>query len=295
MESLRKAASTCYWRFLDATYRWWPDALWLKMAYKARLGRKLDLKNPKTFTEKLQWLKLHDRNPLYTTLVDKYAVKDYVSRRVGEQYVFPCYGVWNHFDEIDFEHLPSQFVLKCTHDSGGIVICSDKEHFDMAAARDKLEKALKLDFWRWSREWAYKDVRPRILAEQFMVDESGEELKDYKFFCFNGEPRFIEVDFNRFVLHQRNIYDLDWHLLDCEIKFPSNKEREIPRPENLDEMLILARILSEGFLHVRIDLYNISGRAYFGEFTFYHGGGWEDFRPLKWDYVFGDCMILPVN
>jgi hypothetical protein len=294
MENLKSRLSKFYWSFLDATYRWLPDSLWLKIVYKAKHGRKLDLKRPKAYTEKLQWLKIHDHNPLYPTLVDKHAVKDYVSQKIGKQYVFPCYGVWNSFDEIDFSKLPNQFVLKCTHDSGGIVICKDKQSFDKDAARKVIEKALKLDFWEWSREWAYTDVPHRVLAEKYMVDESGEELKDYKFFCFNGEPRFIEVDFDRYVDHHRNIYDLNWNLLDCEIRYKSDRNRVIPCPQNLDEMLAIARTLSEGFPHVRIDLYNISGCAYFGEFTFYHGGGWEKFKPLKWDYVFGDCMKLPV-
>jgi hypothetical protein len=295
MGNLKSMLSKYYWSFLDATHRWWPDSMWLKIAYKAKHGRKLHLKCPKAYTEKLQWLKIHDHNPLYTTLVDKYAVKEYVSQKIGSQYVFPCFGVWNNFDEIDFDKLPNQFVLKCTHDSGGIVICKDKESFDKKAAKDLIERALKLDFWRWSREWAYKNVPPRILAEQYMVDESGEELKDYKLFCFNGEPRYIEVDFDRFTHHHRNIYDVNWNLQECEIKFPSDRNRVIPRPQNLDEMLEMARILSKGFPHVRIDLYNIDGRAYFGEFTFYHGGGWEEFRPLKWDYIFGDCMKLPID
>ena len=294
MKNYKGRISKLYWSFLDATYRWWPDSMWLKTVYKAKLGRKLDLKNPKAYTEKLQWLKIHDHNPLYTTLVDKYAVKDYVSQKIGKQYVFPCYGVWNSFDEIDFSKLPNKFVLKCTHDSGGIVICKDLQTFDKDAARKVIEKALKLDFWEWSREWAYKDVPHRVLAEEYMVDESGEELKDYKIFCFNGEPRFIEVDFDRYVDHHRNIYDLNWNLLDCEIRYKSDRNRVIPCPQNLNEMLGIARTLSAGFPHVRIDLYNISGRAYFGEFTFYHEGGWGQFSPSKWDYVFGDCMKLPV-
>lgn len=293
--NLHSMFSKIYWSFLNRTYKWWPDSFWLKIAYKAKHGRKLNLKHPETYTEKLQWLKIHDRNPLYTTLVDKYAVKDYVTRKLGSQYVFRCYGVWQNFDEIDFDKLPNQFVLKCTHDSGGIVICKDKQTFDKNAAREIIEKALKLDFWRWSREWAYKNVPPRVLAEEYMVDESGEELKDYKFFCFNGEPHYIEVDFDRFTNHHRNIYDLSWNLQECEIKFPSDRNKQIPCPKNLDEMINMARALSDGFPHVRIDLYNISGRAYFGEFTFYHGGGWEHFSPKEWDLKFGNCIKLSID
>ena len=284
-----------FWMLANNTYKYWPDSIWLKMIYWNKFHRNLNLSNPQSFNEKLNWLKLYNRNPLYSTLVDKFAVKKYVANLIGEEYVIPCYGVWDSFDEIDFNNLPDEFILKCTHDSGGVCICRNKKTFDYSEAKDIISKQLEHNFFWCTREWAYKNVPPRVLAEEYMVDESGEELKDYKFFCFNGEPHYIEVDFDRFTNHHRNIYDLSWNLQECEIKFPSDRNKQIPCPKNLDEMINMARALSDGFPHVRIDLYNISGRAYFGEFTFYHGGGWEHFSPKEWDLKFGNCIKLSID
>lgn len=281
------------WYVLNRTYKLWPDALWLRVLYRTKLHRSLNLKNPQRFTEKLQWLKLHDRNPLYSQLVDKYEVKQYVEEKLGQEYLIPTLGVWNHFDEIDFDALPNQFVLKCTHDSGGLCICKDKSVFDKRSAKEKLERSLSNNFYWWTREWPYKNVKPRIIAEKYMVDESGMELKDYKFFCFNGEPRYVQLDFDRFIDHKRNIFNAKWELQDVEIQFPSDYSRFTERPANLDEMLTVARKLAGGFPHVRVDLYNIQGSIFFGELTFYHGGGFEEFRPQMWDNVFGDLLKLP--
>lgn len=281
------------WYVLNRTYKLWPDALWLRVLYRTKLHRNLNLKNPQKFTEKLQWLKLHDRNPLYSQLVDKYEVKQYVKVKLGEKYLIPTLGVWNHFDEIDFDALPNQFVLKCTHDSGGLCICKDKTLFDKRSAKEKLERSLSNNFYWWTREWPYKNVKPRIIAEKYMVDEGGMELKDYKFFCFNGEPRYIQLDFDRFIDHKRNIFNTKWELQDVEIQFPSDHSRFTERPANLDEMLTVAKKLAGGFPHVRVDLYNIQGSVFFGELTFYHGGGFEEFRPQAWDHVFGDLLKLP--
>lgn len=285
--------SSIIWYILNRTYKMWPDSLWLRVLYRTKLHRNLNLKNPQKFTEKLQWLKLHDRNPLYSQLVDKYEVKRYVEEKLGGEYLIPTLGVWDHFDEIDFDALPNQFVLKCTHDSGGLCICKDKAMFDKRSAKEKLERSLSNNFYWWTREWPYKNVKPRIIAEKFMIDESGVELKDYKFFCFNGEPHYIQLDFDRFIDHKRNIFNTKWELQDVEIQFPLDHSRFTERPANLDEMLTVAKKLAGGFPHVRVDLYNIQGSVFFGELTFYHGGGFEEFRPQAWDHVFGDLLKLP--
>ena len=195
-------------RIMPQTPEW--DARYLKMLYKVKTGDSLHLDNPQSLNEKLQWLKIHDRKPTYQTMVDKYEVRKIIAEKVGNEYLIPLLGVWNSFDEIDFEKLPDQFVLKCTHDSGGLAICKDKSRFDIAAARKKINHCMRRNYYLNTREWPYKYVKPRIIAEQYMVDESGWDLKDYKVFCFNGKPDYIEVDFNRSIKHKLNPYDFDW-------------------------------------------------------------------------------------
>lgn len=274
-------------------FNWIDDKTYLKIAYWCRFHKPLNLNEPKTFNEKLQWLKLYDRKPLYTKLVDKYEVKSYVSNLIGAKYIIPTLGVWENFDDIDFSILPNQFVIKCTHDSGGLIICKDKSRLDLNKARAIITQCLKHSFFWGQREWPYKNVPPRIIAEKYMEDESGYELKDYKIFCFDGEPHFIEVDFGRFSEHKRNLYDAEWNLLDLQIKFPKGHERVFDKPSNLDEMLGVARKLSKGIPHVRVDLYNINGQLYFGEMTFFHGTGMELFTPESWNRKFGELINLP--
>lgn len=242
----------------------------------------------------MQWLKLHDQRPEYTMMVDKYAVKEYIANILGKEYVFETLGVWNDFDDIDFFQLPNQFVLKCTHDSGGLIICRDKAKLDMSAARNRIKHCMRKNYYYASREYPYRDVPHRIIAEPLMVDESGVELKDYKIFCFNGTPKMIEVDFGRFSEHQRNIYDTNWMLMDLELKYPRNPSLEIDRPAHLDEMLEIAGRLSQDIPHVRVDLYYINGKIYFGELTFFHGSGYESFRPEKWNEKAGEWLGLPI-
>lgn len=269
-----------------------PEYVFKKM-FKARLGYSLDLDSPKTFNEKLQWLKLHDNNPLYTTMVDKYAVKQYVAEKIGEQYIIPTLGIWEHFDEIDFDKLPNQFVLKCTHDSGSIVIVPDKFKMDKLSAKKKLENGLKHNFYYVCYEWPYKNVPPRIIAEKFMVDESGVELKDYKVFNFDGIPKAIQVDYDRFTNHKRNIYDAEWKYINMSIEYPTDANHQIAKPKNLEKMLELAGKLSEGIPQARTDFYVINDEIYFGEITFYYGAGLEHFMPEKYDGVFGEWIKLP--
>lgn len=271
-----------------------PSKYYLSYLYKKITGEKLNLKAPASFNEKLQWLKLYDKNPSYTSLVDKYAVREYVKEKIGDKYLIPLLGgPWYSADEIDFEALPDQFVLKCTHDSGSVIICEDKSKFDISAAKKKLNRCLKIKFFYLAREWPYKNVPPAIIAEKYMTDETGYELKDYKVFTFNGIPKLIQVDYDRFQNHKRNLYNTEWEYLPAQIQYPTDSSIKIERPKRLEEMLKAAEKLSNGLVHVRIDFYSIEDRLYFGEMTFYHGGGFEIFTPKKFEYEMGNWITLP--
>ena len=255
------------------------------------MGYKLDLNNPQKHLMKLQWLKLHDRNPLYTTLVDKYEVRKYIAETIGEEYLIPLLGVWDHFEDIDFNKLPNQFVLKCTHDSGGLIICKDKSKLDIKAAKKKINSCLKRNYYWAFREWPYKNVKPRIIAEKYMVDESGTELKDYKIFCFNGKPKALFVATDRGI-HQTkfDFFDTNFNHLPFMQHYPNNTEREITKPKGLEKMLVFAEKLTQDFKHCRADFYDINGHVYFGDLTFSHFTGLEPFEPEEWDYKFGDWI-----
>ncbi len=271
------------------------DEEFLKRKYRLTMGHDLDLEDPKTFNEKLQWLKLYDRKPEYTTMVDKFSAKSWVEERIGKEYLIPTLGVWDHFDDIDFDKLPNQFVLKCTHDSGGLVIVKDKATLDISKAKKKIESCLKRNFYWMGREWPYKNVAPRIIAEQYMTDESGIELKDYKIFNFSGEPKLIEVDYDRFVAHKRNLYTTDWQYIEAAIQYHADPTRRIERPKQLEKMMELARTLSAGIPHVRTDFYCIDDRIYFGELTFYHESGFGKFTPESFDEEMGKWISLPTG
>ena len=269
-----------------------PDKLFLSIKYYKKFGKTINWKNPSTYNEKLQYLKLHDHNPIYTVMVDKYCVKQYVTRKIGEEYIIPTLGVWDSFDDIDFDSLPNSFVLKCTHDSGGIVIVADKKVFNKENARRKLEDSLKRNYYYVGREWPYKKVKRKIIAEKYMTDESGVELKDYKVFCFGGVPKIIQVDFGRFTEHKRNLYTTDWKLIDAMIGYPSNPEINIPKPKKLDLMLELAGKLSKDLIHARVDFYSVDEKLYFGEITLYHGSGLEKFSPDSFEKEFSSWLSL---
>ncbi len=269
------------------------DRRFLEALYQAAFGRKLDLTSPKTYNEKLQWLKLYNRDPLYTRLVDKYDVKAYVSGIIGEEYIIPSYGIYENFDEIDFAVLPEKFVLKCTHDSGSVVFCTKKQALDITKTKEKLEKRLKNNpFWD-SREWPYKNVKPRIICEKLLEKADGTEIVDYKFMCFNGEPKCIFICSNR-----RNgklcvdFYDMEWNHLPFERHYP-NSRTEQRKPVEFELMCTLARKLSKGMPHVRVDFYEVDGKVYFGELTFFPGSGVEEFTPEKYDYIIGEWLVLP--
>lgn len=270
-----------------------PDKLYLSIKYRTHFGYWMDWQNPKNFCEKLQWLKIYDKHPEYTQMVDKVAAKDYVAGIIGDEYIIPTLGVYNSADEIDFEKLPNQFVLKCTHDSGGVIVCKDKSKLNTTAVKKKLANGLKRTYVIQTREYPYKDVPRRIIAEQYMEDESGHELKDYKFFCFHGEPRIIQLDFDRFTQHKKNLYTLEWELLPFSFNYPSHPECVFPKPDGLEKMIALARILSKGIPFVRVDLYNINGKIYFGELTFFPASGVGRFTPHEWDYKLGELIHLP--
>lgn len=280
---------------LIRTARLFPDELYLKMLFPLRTGYKLNLKNPQTFNEKLQWLKLNNRKPEMVKMVDKVDAKEYVANIIGEEYIIPTLGVYNSVDEIDFNKLPNQFVLKCTHDSGGIVICSDKSKLDIEAAKDKLRRGMKVNYYYQNREWPYKQVKPRIIAEQYMVDESGYELKDYKFFCFDGEVKLLFIASDRGSKTEEtkfDFFDTEFNHLPFTNGHPNSKKK-IAKPQGFEEMKKIAALLSKGHPHLRVDLYDINGKIYFGELTFYHWSGMTPFEPIEWDYKFGKLITLP--
>lgn len=269
-----------------------PEQLYLKLYYRLVFGKPLNLKDPKTYNEKLQWLKLNDHNPLYTQLVDKYSVRQYVSDRAGDQYLIPLLGVWDSFDDIDWEKLPNQFVLKTTHDSGTVIVCRDKGDFEVASARRGINASLARNYYYLTKEWPYRNVKPRIIAEQYMDDGSGTGLRDYKFFCFNGEPEFLFVASDRGI-HQTkfDFFDMQFQRLNIAQHYP-NSEMEIVRPESFDEMVSVAKALSRGLVHVRVDLYEVGGHPYFGELTFYHFSGLAPFNPPEADERIGNMLDL---
>ena len=272
-----------------------PDKQYLKLYYFAKFKKPLDLKNPQSYNAKLQWLKLYDRNPAYTKLVDKYEVKAYVAEKIGAEYIIPTLGVWDNVDDIDFESLPDRFVLKCTHDSGGLVICKDKSRLNIEEAKKKLKRSLKNNFYYIGREWPYKNVKPRIIAEAYMEDAETGELRDYKFYCFGGEPKAMLIASDRQTEGEESkfdFYDMDFQHLDFRRGHP-NSDKPVKKPVTFEAMRKLAEQLSQGFSHVRVDLYEVNGKNYFGELTFYPGNGMTRFEPEEWDYKMGQWITLP--
>lgn len=271
-----------------------PDKAYLKLRYFVTFRKPLNLKNPKSYNEKLQWMKLYDRNPLYNQLVDKYAVRSFVAERIGEEYLIPVLGVWDRFEDINFDLLPEQFVLKCTHDSGSVQICRDKRKIDMEMLKKHFSKALLDNQYYGGREWAYKDVKGRIISEAFMIDDSGVGLKDYKFFCFDGEVKAMFIATDRGVEGQDVKFDFfDENFNHLPFKHGHENAKWLPaKPQGFEEMLEIVQKLSQGLRHVRVDLYNINGKIYFGEMTFYHHCGFEPFEPEKWDFIFGSWIDI---
>lgn len=272
------------------------DESYIRFKWWFNMNYPLNLENPKTYNEKQNWLKLHDRKPEYTMMVDKYLVKDYVSSIIGDQYIIPTLGVWDDPDDIDFDKLPDQFVLKCNHNSGiGMIICKDKSKFNIENAKVELRKGLKDDYYNNNREWPYKNVSRKIIAETYMEDDTYHYLRDFKFFCFDGEVKalFIATDRNRGEHAVKfDFFDADFNHLPFTNGHP-NAEITPIKPVCFDEMKQIVRKLSKGLSSSRIDLYEINGKVYFGEITLTHWGGFKLFEPKEWDLKFGEWVKLP--
>lgn len=274
-------------------FKYFPDKIILKKLYYIHTNKRLNLLNPQTFNEKLQWMKLYDRKSIYSTMVDKYEAKKYVADIIGSKFIVPTLGIYNNFDEIKFDELPNKFVIKCTHDSGGLVIVKDKNKLDMDFIKKKIEKSFKKNYYYHSREWPYKNVKPRIIIEKYMEDSSTKELRDYKFFCFNGIVKFFKIDFDRFVSHRANYYDKSGKLLHFgEAICPPDFNKKLAMPLNLKKMIEFAEILSKKFPFLRVDFYEIDGKIYFGELTFFPASGFGKFIPEEWDKKIGDMLDL---
>ncbi len=273
------------------------DERFIRWKYRLKMHQSLHLDPPKTFNEKLQWLKLHDQHPEYSQFVDKYEVKKYVAQIIGEQHIIPTLALFNSVEEIDFAKLPLQFVLKCTHNSGGIVICKDKKMLNADKAKRKLNRGLsKNPFWT-NREYPYKSVKPRIIAEQYMEQGGGESLRDYKVLCFNGKAKLIELHLNRYTDHHtQDFYDAEWNKTTIsQGGYGATSDIVVPRPENFDEMIQLSELLTKDMVHCRVDWYSIKGQLFFGELTFFDGGGLNPFDDSNDDLMLGEWIKLPTN
>lgn len=273
-------------------FNWISDERYLKIAYKIKMGKTLNLDHPQTFNEKLQWLKLHDRRSEYTMMVDKHEVKEYVAETIGKNYVIPTIGIWDHFNQINFDTLPNQFVLKCTHDSGGLVICKDKNTLNKVSAEKKIEQCLKHNFFWGQREWPYKNVKPRIIAEPYLENSKG-DLRDYKFFTFNGKVKALFIASQRWNKDETrfDFFDAKGEFLPFTNGHP-NADSKPELPVCFDEMKQLAAKLADRIPEVRVDFYEINGKVYFGEMTFFHWSGMKPFVPEEWDYIFGSWIDI---
>lgn len=267
------------------------DEKYLKFVYKEKTGYELNLDNPETFNEKLQWIKLYDRNPQYTNLVDKYEVRKIIEEKIGKEYLIPCLGVYNSVDKIELDKLPNQFVLKTTHDSGTVIICKDKATFDFKNAKKVLKKRLKRKYFYLWREWPYKNVKPRIIVEKYMEDKDTSELRDYKFYCFDGIPKLMFIVKDRGKEPKINFYNMDFKKVELQQCYP-NFDEKISKPKQFNEMKELCKILSKDIPHVRVDFYIINGKVYFGELTFFDSAGLDNFTPSKWNKILGDWINL---
>ncbi len=273
-----------------------PDKVYLKLQYKYTTGKKLNLKEPKTYGEKLQWLKLYDRKPYYTTLVDKYEVREYIKNKIGEKYLVPILGYWDNAENIDFEKLSQKFVLKCNHDSKSVIVCHDKDSLNIKDTINHFKKKLKNNAFYYGREWPYKNIKPLVIAEEMLVDETGNDLKDYKVMCFNGEPKLIQIHKDRFNEDEEytiDYYDINWNKTNITANTTCSKEK-IDKPEFLEEMLYLSKKLSQDLPQARIDWYYANNQLYFGEITFFDASGYDVFDPSEWNYRLGSWIDLSI-
>lgn len=276
------------------------DASYLKLLYWTYMGKKLDLKKPKRFTEKLQWLKLYERKPQYPEMVDKYSAKEYAAAIIGQTHIIPTIGVWDSPRDIDFDKMPDRYVLKTTHDSGTVRIIDRTKEFDKDSLIKYLEQRQKRNLANLTREWPYQEVKPRIIAEEYMESTetaSGDhELRDYKFFCFNGTVKCMKIDYDRFTCHHANYYGRNRERLPFgEKKFPSDETKAVMLPVHFDEMVEFAEKLAKGIPFLRVDFYEVNERVYFGEMTFFPASGLGAFEPDEWDYTLGSWLELPAD
>ena len=278
------------------------DKKYLEHMYKLKMGEKLDLNNPRTYNEKLQWLKLYDRKDIYTMMVDKYDAKKYVANIIGNEFIIPTLGVWNSFSEIDFDKLPHQFVLKCTHDSGGLIIVKDKNKLDLKKAKSRIEHSLHNNFFYYGREWPYKNVKPRIIAEQYMFSRNldcydnikNQVLNDYKIYTFNGKARICMINNGRGIHTTADYFDESFNWLDFTWGYPHASNRPL-KPKCYEELFRLAEVLAKGTIELRVDFYVIDDKIYFGELTFFDGSGFDQIEPKKWDVKLGGWIDLQVE
>jgi hypothetical protein len=284
---IRAAAGNGLFNFL-------PDELFLKMVFQVETGYKLNLNNPLTYNEKLQWIKLYDRKPEYTMYVDKFAVRDYIRKTIGEEYLIPLINVYYSVSDIDWDSLPNRFILKCTHGSGCNIICRDKSTLDIEQSKKNLNQWMKKKWYWFGREWSYKDIKPRIICEQFIEAEDGKSPVDYKFMCFNGEPKLIQVHHDRFGAHTNDFYNANWNKTDICQGVP-NSDRIVPRPDTYNEMFLIAKVLSRDMAYARIDLYEVCGKVYFGEITLYPTSGFTAFKCFEDDVELGSWITLPLS
>src|SRR5574344_263989 len=272
-----------------------PDDVFLKTKFYLKMGYRLNLNDPKTYNEKLNWLKMYDRRPIYTYMADESKAKEYVRGIIGDEYIIPTLQVWNTPDEINLDSLPEKYVIKCNHDSGSVFLCTDKKKFNLDNVKKKLRRILKTNYFWFGREWPYKNIERKIFAEKFMVDESCYELKDFKFFCFDGEPKFMFVAKDRHKEGEEtkfDFFDMDFNHLPVKNGHP-NSNPPYNKPDAFEKMKEIASKLSQGIPQVRVDLYDINGKIYFGEMTFFHWSGLVPFEPAEWDKKFGDYIKLP--
>ena len=284
---MMSSLSKVFWKVMEIAC---PDKPYLSFLFKRRLGYSMDWNNPQSFNQKLQWMKLYDKNPLYSKYADKIEVRKFIAATIGKQYLIPCLGIYERAEDIDYSLLPSRFVLKCNHGAKYNIICADKTKLNIDETNACLNKWLKEKFWRIKREYHYKAIKPQIICEQYMEDSATGGLNDYKVFMIAGNPYMIQVDFDRFGNHQRNIYDAKWNLMDVEISFP--KGPDVPKPVVLDEMLECAKKLSLGFKEVRVDFYVINGKLYFGEMTFFSGAGFSRYNPREFEFMMGKMVKI---
>ena len=272
--------------------KWIPDNIYLKLVYFIKTGKRLDFDNLVSYNEKLQYLKLNEKNDLFNILVDKYRVRKYIADNFGEKFLIDLLGVWDNPDDIDFRELPDKFVLKCTHDSGNIIICRDKKKFNIKEAKKRLKRFLKIDYHYLGREWPYKNVKKRIIAEKLMSDEDNEQLKDYKVYTFNGKAKLIQLDYDRFSKHKRNIYDINWNFLDVCFHVPSDSKRYLKKPTQLEKIIEISEKIALKTKHLRVDFYLIKNRIYIGEVTCFYGSGFGRFYPDSINLKMGKWLKL---